>query len=561
MAHEPAFPSGPFLNPEYGRAENPVRDERYQVIGEAMNRFQKGMLISINPSTGESLGEVAVTSPDQVRKAVSSAAAAFPAWKGSALTERARILGRARQILLDRREEIARIITLEMGRPMAESLGLEVHAAVDLMGYYQARAQRFLKDRPVSLHHLLFKRRQSWLHFEPLGVLGIIAPWNWPLLIPMGGIVPALLAGNAVVFKHSEYTPLISERIRTLFMEAGVPESIFQIVQGGADTGRALVDADVQKIFFTGSTETGHQILKQAADGLKKCVLEMGGSDPAIVCEDADLDYASSGLVWGGFSNCGQNCNGVERILVHRNVSSRFMDLFLEKMKVLRVGNGLEDIDIGPLATESQLEKMDRLMRVCKQRGGEVLAGGGSIGGAGFYFKPTVVRWESHDQIPREEVFGPLVHVVAFEDDRQASAWANDSPFGLASSVWSKSRVHARRLAEQIQAGTVMINDVIVSFGMPEAGWTGIKQSGIGWVHGEKGLDEMVNIKFISRDCQDHLQKYWWFPYAPSRVKTFTVALEFLFSRRIMKRAAAMIPVAFQFAPYLLRNRRRKDRL
>ena len=241
------------------------------------------ILRSINPATLEPVGEVMMTSPSHVEEMVQKASDAFPAWRDKGISERSKIFKHCQQLLLDRTDEFAELITLEMGRPLAESMALELNGSIDLIGYYSKRAFKFLNDRRVPLHHLLFKRRKSTVHFEPLGVLGIISPWNWPLLIPLGGIIPALLSGNAVLFKHSELTPLMAVKIRELLLDAGVPDSIFQIVQGGADQGKALVNSHVEKIFFTGSTEVGQQLLQQASRTLKKSVLEMGGNDPAIV--------------------------------------------------------------------------------------------------------------------------------------------------------------------------------------------------------------------------------------------------------------------------------------
>lgn len=524
----------------------------------------KNLLASINPADGTVIGTVPLTPVDSIESIVAQARRAFPAWRRTSLRDRARIIKKAQQLLLKRDDEFAELATAEMGRPINESLSIELTGCLDLLGYYAANAGTFLNDQRVPLHNLLFRRRKSSLHFEPLGVLAIIAPWNWPLLIPLGGIVPALLSGNCVVFKHSHLTPLLAEQLHTLFMDAGVPEHVFSIVQGGAEQGRALVDSSVEKIFFTGSTGVGKSIYGQAASILKKCVLEMGGSDPAIVCGDADIEYTSSGILWGGFCNCGQNCNSVERVYVHRSVADAFIARLVEKVKTLRIGAGSDpETDIGPLASEDQLKKIEELVNRSLEAGAELLCGGKRVSDMkGYFYEPTVLLWNGkEDSVTREEFFGPVVNVFPVDSDDEAVARANDSDFGLASSVWTGDPRSGMRIARRLEAGTVMINDVIVSFGMAEAGWTGIKNSGIGWVHGEKGLDEMVNIKYINRDPQDRLQKFWWFPYTASMQDSMRKGMQFMFSGSVMRRLTTVPAALKAFSGYLLLNRRRGDKL
>ena len=519
---------------------------------------------SINPATLEPVGEVEITPIKQIEQVVENARKYLPEWKDRGIEERANILKDAQQLLLERSEEFARLITLEMGRSINESLVLELSGSIDVMGYYVQKMHKFLDDRKIPLHHLLFKRRRSTLHFEPLGVLGIISPWNWPLLIPIGSIVPALLSGNCVVFKHSEQTPLIAERMRELFLDAGLPEYAFQIIQGGADQGRALVESSVEKIFFTGSTDVGQKIYHQASRSLKKCVLEMGGSDPAIVCEDADLDFTSSGILWGGFSNCGQNCNGIERLYINEKIADRFIEILIMKMKRLRLGNGMDlETDIGPLASKEQVSKMEQIVKKSMKAGAELLIGGKRIYHLkGYYFEPTLLLWnKSIDQPTDQEIFGPIIFITPVADDREAIALANRSEFGLASSVWTQNARRGNWIARQLETGTVMINDVIVSFGMAEAGWTGIKKSGIGWVHGEKGLDEMVNIKYINREPQAGIQKYWWFTYSHDMFYTMKKGCDFLYSRNMREKLSALPLTVKGFSGYLLKNRIRSDKL
>jgi acyl-CoA reductase-like NAD-dependent aldehyde dehydrogenase len=521
-------------------------------------------LESINPATGESLGEVIVTSPGNVPAAVCRARTAFPGWRDLGLERRSQILKKAQQILLERNEEFARSITLEMGRPLVESLVVEVEASVDLIGYYAGRSRRFLSDRRLSLHNVFFIRKKSYVHHQPLGVMAVIAPWNWPLLIPLGCIVPALLAGNTVVFKPSELTPLVGQKIGELFTEAGVPEGALIVMQGAGDIGEALVGSEADKVFFTGSTEVGQRIMQKAASSLKKAVLEMGGSDPAIVCDDADLDIASSGILWGGMTNCGQNCNGIERVIVHQQCAKEFLDRLAEKLKKLRIGDGMDtQTDIGPLASHAQLKKMEAVVERSLRLGAKRLTGGHRIKpGNGYFFEPTLLYFQDPGNLPTdEEIFGPILTIAEARDDDHAIHLANRSVFGLAASVWTTNKRRGERIAKRLQSGTVMINDVLVSFGMTEVCWTGVKKSGIGWVHGEKGMDEMVNLQYINVDSQYRIQKFWWFPYSRDMIHGMKAGMRFLHGAGIWKRIMAIPSVLSHFTVYLLMNRKRRDKL
>ena len=522
------------------------------------------LLQSYNPVNADLVSEFSQTDPKNVDHHVQTARRGFKIWQETSLKERVLCLRRAQELLLERQDIFADMITREMGRPKVESKVLEISASLDVMDYYARHARRFLDTRSVPLHNLFFKFRSSRLHIQPLGVLGIITPWNWPLLIPLGCVVPALVSGNAIVFKPSEITPGVGHLIHQLFLDAGVPESIFQIIDGRGDVGCALVQSSVEKIFFVGSTEVGQMIMEEASRNLKKVVLELGGHDPAIVCEDTDLDITTSGILWGSFCNAGQNCNGIERVYVHEKIKNDFLKIFLAKVQQLRLGNGMDSkTDMGPLALKKEVVKMQTIVQKAKEKGANVLTGGSVQSELGEqFFQPTVLYHPTKESLPDDvEYFGPIVSIIPFSDDTEAIEMANQSQFGLAASVWSENKTRAERIADKIEAGTVMINDAIVSFGIPESDWTGVKNSGVGWVHGEKGLDEMVNMKYVHRDRLSHSQNFWWFPYHAGMLNQIRLGCELLYRQSFLPKIKVTVPVLKAFFSYLVVNRQKKAKL
>ena len=523
---------------------------------------QSNQLNSINPATGDIIDSVARSTQQDVIHAVQTARDLFPDWRRTSVRQRQQILAASRELLLQRRDEFAELITAEMGRPITESLALEVQASLELIGYYAGHARKMLRPERLQLHNLFFARRRSLDIKKPLGVIGVISPWNWPLLIPLGCIVPALLAGNCVIHKHSEHTPLINQALHKLFRDAGLPPDVFQIAHGAGETGQALIDAQVDKLFFTGSTRIGSHVMRECSKHLIPVVLELGGQDAALVCADADLETASSGLVWGAFMNAGQNCNGVERIYVHRSAADEFVQRFVAKTKQLRIGDPMNpDVDMGPLALEQEFGKMQMLLKIAEDQG-TIIRCGEHQQQDGHYFAPAVVVTEiDHPNIWADEVFGPLVSVTPVTDMAKAVQLANDNAFGLTASVWTRRPKAGETLAAQLETGTVMINDCIVSFGFPEAPWTGLKNSGIGWMHGKKGFEEMLSIQYINVDRQFRRQKFWWFPYGERMLDSMRAGLTFLHSRNRLNKIKVSAKVIARFWRELLLNRRTADKL
>ena len=493
----------------------------------------------VNPASGELLRELVAASASEVEGAATAARTAQTAWAARGLSERLPVLARFQRLLASRKQQIARTITAEAGKPYVESLLTEVLVVLDAARFLLAETHAFLRDEPVAHGSLATKAKSGRLVREPYGVIGIISPWNYPFSIPATEVLAALAVGNAVVLKPSELTPLSALELASLLRDAGLPDGLFHVVIGDGATGAALVESAIDKLIFTGSVATGRRIAQAAASRLLPVVLELGGKDPMIVLDDADLDVASSGAVWGAFVNTGQACLSVERCYVHRSIHDGFVNTCAEKTSRLRVGNGMNsETDVGPLINERQLLSVEQHIEDAVSRGAQVVQGGHRLPalGANFY-APTVLKHVTHEmRIMREETFGPVLPIMALDSDAEVIKLANDSDFGLAASVWTRDRARGERIARQINAGTVMVNDALSCFGISEAPHGGVRASGIGRTHGRVGLEELVRTKYLDADRLSGTKKPWWYGYGAQAARAAEAFLDFQFSGSMTKR-------------------------
>lgn len=492
------------------------------------------VLEAYNATTGAIIGKLPISDEAEVRKAVELARAAQPAWAALSFVERGAYLHRFRDVMLDHSDTIAQLIAQEVGKPQIEGLLSEIMAGADIINYYVKNAAKMLADEPVPLH--LLKHRKSYVHYAPMGVIGIISPWNFPFILALSEVVTALIAGNTVVLKPSELTPQCGQSIADMFAQVGLPEHVFQVVHGDGKTGAALVKSGVDKICFTGGGATARRIMSAAAENLTPIVFELGGKDPMIVCADADIERSARGAVWGAFVNCGQVCAAVERVYVHKSVADAFIARTVALTKKLRVGVAAdgEDVDIGSMVHERQLKIAEEQVKDAVEKGANILVGGNRPNNLkGPFYAPTILTNVTHEmKVMNEETFGPLLPIMVVEDDEEAIHLANDSIFGLDAYVFSTDGTHANRVARRLEAGTVMINDVIASYSAPETPWGGVKQSGIGRVHGGAlGLKEFCQVRHImgERIKLPMKRELWWFPYRKRQVPLFKRVLKLLF--------------------------------
>ncbi len=473
-------------------------------------------LESFNPATGELVGSVATITPEQVQGVVDDVARIQPAWAELGLADRARYMRRAADALLDDIDEIAELLTNEQGKPRTESYTMELLPTVDALHWCAKAGPKILANEKVRMSQAFLLTKRGYFSYEPIGVVGVIAPWNYPWSIPFGEVAIALMAGNGVVLKPASLTPLLGEAIRRVFEKGGLPEGLIRVVHGGGAVGDALARSSVGKVFFTGSVDVGRKVGEVCSQQLKGSVLELGGKDPMIVCADADLDNAISGAVWGGFANAGQTCSGIERVYVVRDVADRFIEGVAKEAQKLRLGDPLQwETEIGPMTSEDQYEIVRELIDDAVASGANLLCGGATevAGLPGKFVAPTVLSGVTHEmRIMKEEIFGPVLPIVVVEDEQQAIELANDSEFGLGASVWTKDRQKGARMARRIESGMVWVNDHSFSHGACQCAWGGVKDSGVGRSHSKFGFYECVNVKMntwepgLARD-------FWWHPY------------------------------------------------
>lgn len=481
-------------------------------------------IVSYDPGTGEEIGRAPLCSSEQVKAAVERARAAQPAWANLWFRERRRVILGARALLLDNRDAIAQLVSRETGKPVAEALAMEIVPTLDAMHYFAHAAETLLQPQKIDIGQYGLMGRSSRIVFKPLGVIGIISPWNFPLATPAQEVVMALMAGNAVVLKPSELTPLIALRIGELFQRAGLAGGLLEILTGDGTTGRALIDARVDKIMFTGSVATGKRVAESAAKFLTPVVLELGGKDPMIVLEDADINNAARGAVWGAFANSGQACASVERCYVQESIAPKFIERVVAETKTLKQGLGAgENIDVGSMSNKRQLEIVEDHVNDAARRGAQILTGGKrGADPKGFFYEPTVITDVDHGMtIMRDETFGPVLPVMTFKTEAEAIELANDSVYGLTASVWTRNIAKGKQIAELIHAGTVMVNEVVYTHGITQTPWGGIKESGYGRTHGRMGLLELVSPQHIHVNRMSFLPDLWWFRYSPKAAKLF----------------------------------------
>jgi acyl-CoA reductase-like NAD-dependent aldehyde dehydrogenase len=482
----------------------------------------KPALESFNPATGELLGTVETITPGTVQSVVDDVAEVQPFWAQLSLEDRARYMRRACDVLLDEIDELAELLSREQGKPRVECYTMELLPTADALKWIADAGPDIIGDERLSMPQAFLKTKRSKFVYEPIGVVGVIAPWNYPWSIPFGEVAIALMAGNGVVLKPASLTPLIGERIRTLFEKAGFPEGLVRTVHGGGKIGDALVKSSAGKIFFTGSVPVGYKVGVEAAKRMKGSVLELGGKDPQIVCADADLANAISGAVWGGFANAGQTCSGIERVYVHRDVAERFIEGVVRETERLTVGDPLEwTTEIGPMVSEEQAGLVTELVDDALEHGAERLTGGptkvkgtsSSKAMKGSFIAPTVLTGVTHEmRIMKEEIFGPVLPIVTVDSEEEAVRLANDSDFGLGASVWTTDRAKGERMARRIQSGMVWVNDHSFSHGACQCAWGGVKDSGLGRSHSKFGFYECVNVKLVTWE-PGWTRDFWWQPY------------------------------------------------
>lgn len=444
---------------------------------------------------------------DSIAGIVARARGAQEAWAALPIYERVRALRTIRRRSLRDAEQAASLVNAETGKPIEEALTAEALSVAELFDWWAAEIEGLLEPQQVLFDPLFFPRKRGKTERVPRGVVGLVTPWNFPLAIPMRTIIPALLAGNAVVFKPSEKTPQVGALIASWF-EGLVPPGLLSLVQGDANTVTRIIESSVDAVVFTGCEAAGRKVAELCAHHFVPCSLELGGKDAAIVLADAKLERASRGIVWGAFSSSGQSCSSIERVFVERAIAEPFLRRLVEVTRTLRPG-----IDYGPVATAEQLERIHAQLQDAMAHGAEVLTGGEPSDGDRM-MAPTIVRITNGSvQLMTHETFGPVLPVEVVDTPEQAVVRANQSRFGLTASIWTRSISRAERLARRLKVGVVTINNHGFTAAVPMAPWGGTRSTGWGVTNSESALDFLTRPFFVLTDRSGASRELWWHPY------------------------------------------------
>ncbi len=469
-----------------------------------------------NPATLEQIGEVEEIPLEEIEKIFARAHLVQKEWRKVPVQERVRRVGRVTQYILPQFEEIATLISKQVGKPPAEAFIAEVYGAMDSTYHYADVASGILDKReeiPLGLYNSLSK--QSYLLYKPVGVVAVIGPYNYPFIIPFEQIVQALMAGNAVVFKPSSDTVLVGKKIQQLFDATDLPKGLLTTVYGpGATIGDAVVQ-HANLVIFTGSTDTGKHIMRRAAENLTPVILELGGKDAMVVFPDANFERAVRAARWGVFNNSGQVCSSVKRLYLHVDIYDKFVARLVELTKQLKQGNPMDPgVDIGAMVNEHQLKLVEDIVERARVEGIPVITGGRRNPNLkGYFYEPTILGPVKNDSVyAQKEIFGPVLVVIPFKTEEEVIDMVNDNPYGLTASVWTTDMARGERVAQEIEAGTVMVNEVVYTFALAATPWGGPKKSGIGRTHGRLGFQSVTRPLHLNID-QSTDPDLWWTPY------------------------------------------------
>lgn len=513
-------------------------------------------VVSLDPATGEVWARHQSTSPEEVARSIRRARAAQPAWRDLELDGRRKVLRKAKRLLFEARDDLAALVTRESGKPQLEALTSEVLTSLDYANYYLKVAPRLLRPRKWRHQNLALLLKSPRLIRHPWGVVGIITPWNYPFQLIFGAAFPALLCGNSVVVKPSEYTTSVALWQAQLLHKAGVPEDVFQVLPGDAVTGAALLGKEsVDKIFLVGSEGAGRHVGRAAGERFVPATLELGGSDPLIVLKDAPLEVAAAAAVWSRFMNAGQTCVAIKRVFVEEPQYEPFVARALAAVAKLRLGPGRDpDTDVGPMIRESQVQIIEKQLAQAVSQGAQIRCGGRRRPDLGpQFFEPTILTGVRPEMaVMQEETFGPIMPIIPVRNADEAVEMANATRFGLSATIFSRDTVKARRLALRLQAGTVAINDVAFHAGISDSPYGGFKSSGLGKSHGPEGLLNMVKSQYIDVDPLPGMYKPWWFPYS-SELRAKLDKFASMVNGRSLRKKITAIPAVLS----LLRRRHR----
>lgn len=509
---------------------------------------------SYNPATLEPLGEVANTDLAQMPKIMARARAAQALWAGKSFAERAHHVRKMRDYIRDHAEELAGIVSRDNGKSRIDALATEIIPCALACDWYGKNAGKTLKPKRLWPGSILFFNKQNQIIRVPLGVVGIISPWNYPLSIPFGEIVMGLMAGNAILLKVAAQTPLVGKAIEQIVAAAELPVGLFQhIVGSGGAVSTAFFQHGVDKLFFTGSVATGKQLMAQAAATLTPLSLELGGNDAMLVLADADLERAANGAAWAGYQNAGQSCGGVQRIYIDAKVYPEFVRLLADKTRRIRHGvDQSHNVEMGAMTTASQLATVEHHVADALAKGAKIEAQSQAQAGLKGYFYPaTLLSNVNHDMLTmQEETFGPVMAVMPFNSEAEAIALANASDLGLTSSVWTRNLARGKAIAAQLETGVTAINDHLFTHGLSETPWGGWKRSGLGRTHGHLGLEEMTHAKLINWEILPAKRNLWWFPFDSGTYEGLLAALQVA----VPKGPLAYLKASAKLVPFMLKK-------